>query len=487
MRANPFSISAIMRMTGLPRPCAKAVATSSPNFPEFRDPATRAKIPDPNAPETFARSQPRLDGGAEWRAFYKELLTLRRTHIVPRLKGLHGGGRGCRRPKGSACVLAHERWCAADPPGQSRPRACVLSASVRNAHLGSRRNTLLDRTMTSDAALYDRARKAGLAPDWIDATGHPKTVSPDTLRTVLAALGGYEATEAQPGEVGTCFSVGEAAAGRRVAGLAVQLYALRGSNGFGDLGALARFARAAGPLGIEALAVSPIHAPFLAAVDEHSPYAPSSRLFPQPALCGGGRARRRLDGLVDWPAASRAKLARLRAAFGKAPSAPADGRLRDHARFEVLDAYFREQRLYRWQDWPLAYRDPRSSAVEAFAHDHQDDVDFHVFPAKTGRGQPGRGADRRPRCRHGDRPDRRHRRRHEPAWQPRLERARRRPARPDHRRAARHLQSAGPELGPHRAVAGGRRARPSPTPGTPRCATPAVCGSTMRWAWPGSG
>ena len=54
--------------------------------------------------------------------------------------------------------------------------------------------------MMSDAALTERARKAGLAPDWIDASGHPKTVSADTLRTVLDTLGGYEAIADSPTE-----------------------------------------------------------------------------------------------------------------------------------------------------------------------------------------------------------------------------------------------------------------------------------------------
>jgi maltooligosyltrehalose trehalohydrolase len=56
-------------------------------FPQFADPERRAQIPDPNAPETFERSRPRLDGGGEWGALYKELLHLRHLQIVPRLKG----------------------------------------------------------------------------------------------------------------------------------------------------------------------------------------------------------------------------------------------------------------------------------------------------------------------------------------------------------------------------------------------------------------
>jgi len=56
-------------------------------FRAFANPKTRTQIPDPNAPGTFERSRPRLAGGDEWRALYKDLLMLRRVHIVPRLRG----------------------------------------------------------------------------------------------------------------------------------------------------------------------------------------------------------------------------------------------------------------------------------------------------------------------------------------------------------------------------------------------------------------
>jgi 1,4-alpha-glucan branching enzyme len=56
-------------------------------FAEFADARKRETIPDPNALETFERSRPRLSGGERWHALYKELLDLRRTRIVPRLKG----------------------------------------------------------------------------------------------------------------------------------------------------------------------------------------------------------------------------------------------------------------------------------------------------------------------------------------------------------------------------------------------------------------
>ena len=65
-------------------------------FREFADPGAQARIPDPNDPATFERSK--LDWGSldqpphrEWLAFYRELLVLRRVHIMPRLSGMNGG------------------------------------------------------------------------------------------------------------------------------------------------------------------------------------------------------------------------------------------------------------------------------------------------------------------------------------------------------------------------------------------------------------
>jgi maltooligosyltrehalose trehalohydrolase len=58
-------------------------------FPAFSDPARRAQIPDPNAEQSFLDSIPRPDNdiAPAWREWIKALLTIRRTHIVPRLDG----------------------------------------------------------------------------------------------------------------------------------------------------------------------------------------------------------------------------------------------------------------------------------------------------------------------------------------------------------------------------------------------------------------
>jgi len=61
-------------------------------FPDFADPDRRARIPDPNDPATFETSVPRPDPqqGATREALYRRLITLRRSHIMPRLDGARG-------------------------------------------------------------------------------------------------------------------------------------------------------------------------------------------------------------------------------------------------------------------------------------------------------------------------------------------------------------------------------------------------------------
>ncbi len=64
------------------------------SFPEFSDPATRDRIPDPGAEETFALAVLDWDGVSErrnWLKLYRELLRLRREEIIPRLTGIPGG------------------------------------------------------------------------------------------------------------------------------------------------------------------------------------------------------------------------------------------------------------------------------------------------------------------------------------------------------------------------------------------------------------
>jgi maltooligosyltrehalose trehalohydrolase len=62
-------------------------------FAAFSDPETRERIPDPNDYATFQASAPQPGPeAAQWLSFYGDLIALRHSHIVPRLKGARGIG-----------------------------------------------------------------------------------------------------------------------------------------------------------------------------------------------------------------------------------------------------------------------------------------------------------------------------------------------------------------------------------------------------------
>ena len=196
-----------------------------------------------------------------------------------------------------------------------------------------------------------------------------------------------------------CFRVLDAAGGRKLAGLSVQLYSLRGghSDGFGDFAALAEFAANAGAAGIDALAVSPVHARFAADPSHISPYSPSSRffldpLYADPALTGGSLVPQTAGGeLIDWNSAHANKYAVLRAAYDRATEEnqrnasfrnfcqEGGQRLFDHALFEVLHAHFRKQGKKSPSDWPQAFRNPRTRDVQEFAERERGEIAFHLY------------------------------------------------------------------------------------------------------------
>lgn len=65
-------------------------------FPEFNDPESRKRIPDPADPQTFVAAtldwrSPSTEQGRRWLNHYRELLTLRMREIIPRLPGVMRG------------------------------------------------------------------------------------------------------------------------------------------------------------------------------------------------------------------------------------------------------------------------------------------------------------------------------------------------------------------------------------------------------------
>ncbi|MGI8739432.1 MAG: malto-oligosyltrehalose trehalohydrolase [Gammaproteobacteria bacterium] len=79
-------------------------------FPEFKNPATRNRIPDPGALETYKSAildwtQLELKPHDEWLKFHRRLLDVRHREITPRLRGAHAAGAGTHTyPPTGLCV-----------------------------------------------------------------------------------------------------------------------------------------------------------------------------------------------------------------------------------------------------------------------------------------------------------------------------------------------------------------------------------------------
>jgi 4-alpha-glucanotransferase len=204
-----------------------------------------------------------------------------------------------------------------------------------------------------------------------------------------------------------CTTLRDLVPGGRALALAAQIYSLRrrGDAGIGDFTALGDFVAAAARHGVQGVAISPVHAQFSADPTRFGPYAPSSRValnvlhgavdgFPGHHAIWQAQsdALESLD-LVDWPAAAEARLARLRTVFTQAGSTPSwsddlrafrsgqgEG-LERHAIFEALHARFFHENpaLWHWRSWPEPFQSPGSAEISAFAQEHRQEVDFHVF------------------------------------------------------------------------------------------------------------
>jgi maltooligosyltrehalose trehalohydrolase len=95
------------------------------SFPQFADTTLLKQIPDPNEEKTFERSQPFNDraSGQKRKDFYRHLLDLRRTYIIPRLTGARAVD---AKAVGEAAVVAG--WRLGD--GSTLMIACNLAADA---------------------------------------------------------------------------------------------------------------------------------------------------------------------------------------------------------------------------------------------------------------------------------------------------------------------------------------------------------------------
>lgn len=314
--------------------------------------------------------------------------------------------------------------------------------------------------MTPGDDLKTRAEAAGIACDYLDAWGQPHCVPEATLETVLAALGdlppptalrpfyvlaaGRRYTLPVPGlaswrmedEAGEirqgamivpplaagyyrvrgelasgladsffivapagCWQPPAIESGKRVWGVAAQLYAVRSARNFGigDYGDLARLAQGAAKLGADVLGLNPLHTMFPSCPAHVSPYSPSSRLFLNTLAIdvrqvdgfeADDTLQARIDAArdaerVDYEAVHAIKYECLEALFKR--SAPDEGfnvfcanggeALHAQAVFDALCEIYG----MGWMRWPDEYRRADSVAVRQFAQTNADRVRYYQW------------------------------------------------------------------------------------------------------------
>jgi 4-alpha-glucanotransferase len=220
-----------------------------------------------------------------------------------------------------------------------------------------------------------------------------------------------------------CFEPSAIAAGRRLWGIAVQLYTVRShvNWGIGDFRDLEMLIRWMAACGAGFIGVNPLHALAPAEPARASPYSASSRYFlnvlyisvpavPEFADCLAARARMadpefahrlhalRAQPLVDYRGVADLKfeiLALLHQDFRDKHLATRSERgrgflnfvarrgraLQLHARFDALDRHFRAEHgsASGWMSWPQEYRDVNGSAAARFALEHPTEVEFFAY------------------------------------------------------------------------------------------------------------
>jgi 4-alpha-glucanotransferase len=220
-----------------------------------------------------------------------------------------------------------------------------------------------------------------------------------------------------------CYEPASIVAGRRLWGIAVQLYTLRSRDnwGIGDFNDLRCLIRWVAAHGAGFIGLNPLHALAPADPARSSPYSASSRHFLNvlyiaiPLIaefqdCAAARERLadpsiadrleelRSRELVDYRGVADLKFEILALLFRDfsdrqlafdTPRAreflsfvAAGGELlRMHSRFDALDRYFRATLgvASGWLSWPEEYRDVRGKAAARYADEHREEIDFYSY------------------------------------------------------------------------------------------------------------
>ncbi|MBV8937963.1 MAG: 4-alpha-glucanotransferase, partial [Alphaproteobacteria bacterium] len=216
---------------------------------------------------------------------------------------------------------------------------------------------------------------------------------------------------------GQCWLPPAVAGGRRLWGIAAQLYLLRSATdwGIGDFRDLRSLVGLAADRGADVIGLNPLHAMFPDDPEHASPYSPASRvllnilnidvpavpeLLHRPELrdlAASDSVEKRVKAcrakhLVDYAEVTAIKLSVLQHLFDAFRSSADLTRRQDfdafrreggetlerNCQFLALREHFANQGAAHadWHTWPAEYRDPRSPAVERFAAENRRRLEF---------------------------------------------------------------------------------------------------------------
>ena len=257
-------------------------------------------------------------------------------------------------------------------------------------------------------SIEETAARFGIQAENFFIGGHRQRAPQETLERLLAAFG--VAPDAEPPTASFELRAPNGASchlpdnGTRMWGLAAQLYQLRSARnwGMGDFADLSDLARMAGAAGADFIGLNPLHALFLANPAHCSPFSPSNRRFLNPLYIAVDRlegfdlaladmeavARARATELVDYPAVALLKLPVLRTLWKRNPRGEGleafrtegGAPLYNHALFEAISEHLAAQgHGAGWAGWPEEWHNIDGPAARAFAEDHPDDVEFHIW------------------------------------------------------------------------------------------------------------
>lgn len=205
-------------------------------------------------------------------------------------------------------------------------------------------------------------------------------------------------------------------------GVSVQLYAVKSDSnwGIGDFADLTRLVKYLAAQGADFVGLNPIHALYPAMPESASPYSPSSRRWLNiiylsvPLLPGYGQCQQtaalvnapqfkqqlqqqRDKPLVDYSGVMQLKLPALKTLFHWFTEHQADypalatafdnfkqqggASLRQLALYDALHLHLiaQDPHAWGWPNWPQQYQQADSAAVQAFAAEHQDEIEFFSY------------------------------------------------------------------------------------------------------------